>query len=125
MGIDITIEGDTIIIKQSRPINGRILNQKELYERAREIYPEAKVVPVVYSLDVDMITLDWISGKMDEFGIKHNDLVKQLAIDKSSLSSIFSGDRGLSKGQKAAFFFYFLSYELNRDFRRKNETGTR
>jgi hypothetical protein len=94
-----------------------ILNQKQLIERAKELYPDAKIVPVVFSLDVDGINLEWIENKMNEFGIKRNDLIKQLAIDKSSLSLIISGKRELSEPMRATFFYYFLTYELNRDFR--------
>lgn len=108
-------------ITQSRLVNGYILNQKELVERATILYKnlgrKVKVIPVVYSLNINEINLDWIKNKMDDFGIKRNDLIKQLAIDKSSLSSIFSGRVDLSKRTKATFFYYFLTYELNRDFR--------
>lgn len=119
MGIDIEIDGDKVIVRQSRLLNGYILNQKQLVERAREIfdYGDWKIVPVVYSLDVNEIDIPWIEAKMEEFGIKRNDIIKQLALDKSTLSSLFSGDRGLTKGVKAAFYFYFLTYQLNRDFR--------
>lgn len=119
-GIDIEIidKSDfTVKIAQNRLINGWILNQKELIERAKDIYPNAKIIPVVYSLNVDDITIDWINSRMDEFGIKRNDLIKQLALDKSSLSLYLSGKRKMDKSQKAAFYFYFLTYELNRDFR--------
>lgn len=115
--------GTTIKVKitQSRLINGYILNQKELIERAKDVYKNlgrnVKVVPVVYSLDVNKIDLEWIEKKMNEFGIKRKDLIKQLAIDKSSLSKIFSGRVELSKRTRATFFYYFLTYELNRDFR--------
>ncbi|MDM8174809.1 hypothetical protein QT327_10650 [Olivibacter sp. 47] len=118
MGIEIEVlDEKTVKITQSRLLNGFILNQKQLVERAKEIFPEHNIVPVVHSIDVDLIDLGWIEGRMKEFGIKRNDLIKQLAIDKSTLSSMFSGDRGLTKSQRAAFFFYFLTYELNRDFR--------
>ena len=98
-------------------LNGYILNQKQLIERGKELYPDAKIIPVAYSLNVDDITIEWIESKMQEFGIKRNDLIKQLAIDRSSLSLIMSGKRELSKPMRATFFYYFLTYELNRDFR--------
>jgi hypothetical protein len=125
-GIDVDVvevESSNIKVKitQSRLLNGYILNQKELVERAKEIFKstglKVKVVPVVFSLDVDRINVQWIENKMEEFGISRNDLVKQLAIDKSSLSLILSGNRELSKPMRATFFYYFLTYELNRDFR--------
>lgn len=118
MGIDIEpLEDGAVKVTQSRLINGYILNQKQLIERGKEVYPEAKIIPVVYSLNVDDITVEWIENKMKEFGIKRNDLIKQLAIDSSSLSLIMSGKRELSKPMRATFFYYFLTYELNRDFR--------
>ena len=117
-GIDIEIlEDNQVKITQSRLVNGFILNQKQLHERAREVFPDAKIIPVVYSLQVDEINTDWIEQQMEEFGIKRNDLIKQLAIDKSSLSEMFSGNRGLTKSMKANFFYYFLTYKLNRDLR--------
>lgn len=117
-GIDIEIlENDRVKITQSRLINGYILNQKQLVEKAKEIFPNSKVVPVVFSLQVKDITIEWINNQLTEYGIKRNDLIKQLAIDKSSLSEILSGNRGLTKSMKATFFYYFLTYRLNRDLR--------
>lgn len=117
-GIDIeTLEDNQVKISQSRLINGYILNQKQLHERAKNIFPDAKIIPVVYSLQVDDVTIEWVEQQMDEFGIKRNDLIKQIAIDKSSLSELFSGNRGLTKSMRATFFYYFLTYKLNRDLR--------
>ena len=111
----------TVIIKQSSLKNGYILNQKQLVERCKEVFSvhgiNTIVVPVVFTLDVSSIDIKWIESRMLEFGIKRNDLVKQLAIDKSSLSLVLSGKRELSKPMRATFFYYFMTYELNRDFR--------
>lgn len=106
-------------VTQKRLVNGYILNQKQLIERAKDVYkaPNLKIIPVVYSLDVSEINPKWIEDKMQEFGIRRSDLIKQLAIDKSSLSLYLSGNRKMDKSQKAAFYFYFLTYELNRDVR--------
>ncbi|MFV0565770.1 MAG: hypothetical protein ACK5NB_08060 [Flavobacteriaceae bacterium] len=126
MGIDIEIlgiENNTARVKisQRRLINGYILNQKELVERVKEAFEptglKTIVIPSVYSLDVNTIDINWIERKMTEFGIKRTDIMKQLAIDKSSLSLYLNGKRELYKSVKAMFFFYFLTYELNRDFR--------
>ncbi len=118
MGIELELlSNDTVRIKQNRLVNGYILNQRQLIERAKEVFPDHKIIPVVYSLNVDEIDLEWIRAKMEEFGIKRNDLIKQLAIDKSSLSLLLSGKRELSKPMRATFFYYFLSFELNKDLR--------
>lgn len=118
VGIDIEVLNEnTVKIVQSRIINGYILNKKELIDRVKEIFPGYKVQPVRYSLDVSDISLEWIQDKMKEFGLNTNDLVSQLALDKSTLSLFFSGERKMNKSVKALFFYYFLTYELNRDFR--------
>ena len=109
-------------IKQKHLYNGYILNQKQLVERAKLLYsnsglPKVKVIPVVYSLDVNIVSLEWVENKMDEFGVKRSDLIKQLSIDESSLSLFLSGKRKMNKLVKAAFYYYFLTYELNKDFR--------
>ena len=118
-GIEIQQQEDVVIIRQKRLINGYILNQKQLYQRAREIFPnpKIKIKPVVFSLDVNSINEDWINQKMQEFGIKIGDLVKQTTLDNSSLSLFLSGKRKMNKSVKALFYYYFLTYELNRDFR--------
>lgn len=118
VGISLEVlDDDTVKVSQTKLINGYILNQKQLIERGKDVYPDKKIIPVVFSLNVEDITLEWIESKMAEFGIKRNDLIKQLAIDRSSLSLIMSGKRELSKPMRATFFYYFLTYELNRDFR--------
>ncbi len=128
--IDGSLEDGEIKVKitQERLINGYILNQQQLIERVGEIFKDVitpnvfllvHVIPVVYSLDVNEIDISWIESRMDEFGVQRKDLIKQLAIDKSSLSLILSGKRELSKPMRALFFYYFLSYELNRDLRQE------
>lgn len=122
VGIDIKkVEDGTVIIAQNRIYNGLLLNQKQLHERARKIFPIEKIRTVVYHLEANTINLEWIVAKMQEFGIKRNDLIKQLAFDKSTLSLLLSGERGLTKSVKATFFYYFLTYELNRDLRKQVE----
>ena len=121
-GIEFEIDEDIVKVFQKKLVNGYILTQKELHERAKEIFPDAKIQPNVFSLDVSMIDVDWIENKMTEFGIKRNDLIKQLALDKSYISLLFADDNnsrkiGLSKQVRSMFYYYFLTYELNRDFR--------
>lgn len=120
----LSVEEDviTIRVEQKKLVNNYVLNQWELVSRAGQLFEKLQgyrfhFKPVVFSLDVSEITLDWIANKMKEFKIKRKDLIKQLAIDESSLSLYLSGKRKMDKSQRAAFFYYFMTYELNRDFR--------
>lgn len=123
LGIEIEfLDDNTVKISQARLKNGYILNQRQLHERAKEIFPDKHIIPDVFSLGVNDITTEWIESKMKEFGIKRSDLVKQLALTKSYISLLFADDSNnrkinLSRPIKAMFFYYFLTYELNRDFR--------
>ncbi len=122
MGIDIEVlDEGKVKITQTRLINGYLLNQKQLVDRAWEVFPDWRVIPVVFSLDVESIDINWIKNKMKDYGIKRKDLIKQLAINESYLSRVFSKDKkysvDLSKPMKATFFYYFLTYELNEDLR--------
>jgi len=117
-GIKISkVEEDTVVIKQETLLNGYILNQKQLVTIAKSIYPDYKIKPVVYSINVDKVTIEWINDKLNEFGIKNNDLVKQLTIDKATLTLYLSSNKELTKPIKALFFYYFLTYEINKAIR--------
>lgn len=118
LGLDYRYDDlDRIIVTQIELKNGWILNQSQLIERARKIFPNEKIVPNVFSLNTDLIDLDWIKNKMNEFGIKQKDIVKHLSVSKSELSRIITGSTGLSNRTKASFYFYFLTFELNKSFR--------
>jgi len=124
-GIDIEILDYNIIkITQARLLKGFLFNQKELYDRARKIFPnkEIKIIPVVYNLQLSDINEEWILEKMDELGIKRKDLIKQLGADSSYLSLLFADKSNprkinLTRSMKATFYYYFMTYQLGREFR--------
>lgn len=126
IAVDILMVEDKVItirVEQTHLVNNYILNQSELVNRAGQLFEKIDgyklhFKTVVYSLDASEITLEWVEKKMREFGLKRKDLVKQLAIEKPTLDLYFSGKSKLDKSQRAAFFYYFLTYELNRDFRK-------
>lgn len=118
VGIDIEFLDDQHLkITQKQLFNGFILTKNELVDRAKKIFPDYIVKPVRYSLDVSTIDAIYIKSKIKEIGLNVNDLAAQTAIDKSSLSLFLSGERKMNKSVKALFFYYFLTYELNKDFR--------
>jgi phosphopantothenoylcysteine synthetase/decarboxylase len=108
-----------VLIKQTRLINGFILNQKQLVTRAKKVFAPQKIHarPAVFSLNVSHISADWITSKQKEYNIKTTDLVKQLAINKITLKKILQGSLSPSIHLKAAFYYYFLVFELNNLFR--------
>jgi hypothetical protein len=118
VGIEIEfIDESHLRIIQKTNYNNFILTKNELVDRAKKIFPSFIVKPVRYSLDLDLITLDWVNSKMKEIGLNRNDLVAQTAIDASSLSLVLTGERKMNKSVKALFYYYFLMYDLNRELR--------
>lgn len=119
VGIEISVSEDKVFIKQVSLFNGYILNNQQLYERAKGVFrgQRTKIVVQVYRFNPEDVTIKWIEEKMTEFGLSRKDLINQLALDKSRVSLYFSDGRGLTNTIKAAFFYYFLTYELNRDLR--------
>lgn len=118
VGIEIDfLDEQHLRITQKKLYNGFVLTKNELVDRAKKIFPDYIVKPVRYSLDVSVIDVIYIKSKIKEIGLNVNDLAAQTAIDKSSLSLFLSGERKMNKSVKALFFYYFLTYELNKDFR--------
>ena len=126
MGIIIEIlemdenEARVKVVQKHSP-NGYFLNQKQLVERVKEVFAhtglKTKVYPVVYKIDVNEVTPEWIKARMEEFGIKRKDIIRQLDLDISSLSLMLSGERKMNKLVRSAFYYYFLTYQINRDLR--------
>jgi len=121
VGIEIDfLDEQHLKITQKKLYNGFVLTKNELVDRAKKIFPDYIVKPVRYSLDVSVIDVIYIKSKIKEIGLNVNDLAAQTAIDKSSLSLFLSGERKMNKSVKALFFYYFLTYELNKNFRSEN-----
>lgn len=118
VGIEIEfIDNENLKITQVKNYNGYILTKKELVEKAKKVFPDFLIKPVRFSLDISEIDENWIKEKMKAIGLSINDLVAQTTIDKSSLSLFLSGERKMNKSVKALFYYYFTTYELNRDLR--------
>ena len=116
----LSYDGNGVIVKTWQMENPaeKYLSSKELIDRARDVFtvvvPESKihVRPVPYKKDdLKNLTVQSINAKIEELGLKPKDLVKLLDIDKSSLSLILSGERELSKANKAMFYYFFKSLE--------------
>lgn len=119
-GIHIEVNEEEKIVKitQKELINGYILTNKELFQRARELFDkDYKIMPIVFSLDLSEITVDWIQDQMNDLGIKPKDIISQLGVDKSSLSLYLSGKIKMNKLVRSSFYYYFLVYKINRDLR--------
>ena len=114
-------------VEQKENRNGFILTQSQLVARAATVLSplenkfQIEWVPLTFRPAFDEIDNEWIKARMIDLKLKNKDISKQLAIDESTISQLIGGRRTLTKFQKAAFFYYFLTFELNRDFRAQAE----
>lgn len=129
MGIDIEIleaDDNSALVKatQKRVGNGFYLSQKQIADRVKSIFEptgidpkNVKVISLTNQLDLSLITPEWIDSRMEEFNLKRSDLINHLGIDKTAVSRYLNGTRRMNKMVKSAFFWYFLTYQINRDLR--------
>jgi len=124
--VDILSFEDEVIrvrVEQAELKNNYMLNQAQLVGRAATVFAPLEnryrihYVALTYQPDLAEIDYNWINESLSRFKISRNDLIKQMGIDKSTLSELLSGNRNLTKFQKAAFFYYFMTYQLNHDIR--------
>ncbi len=78
-----------------------------------QIMNERTNIQEISADDLMMVTPEWVHEQLTKHGLKRSDLIRQLGFDKASLSLILSGKRGMPKSTRAAFYFYFLAYELS------------
>ena len=108
-------EQGIVTIEQVKANNGRIRTNKELHQLARRLYPDKryKIHPITFSLNLDLVTPEWIKERMDTLHIHTKDLVKQLGITPSEISVFVNGKRPMSRAMRSMFYYYFLTFELN------------
>jgi hypothetical protein len=107
---------DTVIVKQNEIIYSQIFSNKQLYSLAKEIFPESKIIPVVYSLDLDKITIEWVTKNMRLYGINAKDLQRQLGFEKETINDFLKLRTKLKPLEKSSLFYYFLTFENNKHY---------
>ena len=106
-------------VEQKEMVGDRYLNHKELIERTRnmfkgEIPDEWKlIVSAVDSNknDIEAITPSWITKRMKQLGLKGKHVSNRIGIDRSTISSILTGEKELTKWHKATFYYFFKYHE--------------
>jgi len=111
-GIEFSFPDDeTIVIKQKEIPQNRLFSNKQLYVLVKEIFPESKIIPVVFSLNLNIVTIEWVTKQMQLYGIKSKDLQRQLGFKKEIINNFLKSGSRLEPTEKAALFYYFLTFE--------------
>ena len=108
----------TILIRQKRLINDKVLTKAELVERAKDFLKVPSIAddtaihvrPIVFNVtDSEVVNHFWIQQQMQKNNLQLKHLVEIIGIDKSTLSELVSGKSSLTKWHKAAFYYFFKS----------------
>lgn len=108
-------EGKLVVRVEQKQVNGKQLTRKELVDRVRDLFKSEipddwtlNIAPVDFDRDdIKAITPDWIAGEMEALGLKAKHISTHTGLDKSTLSTLLSGNRPLTKWQKVAFYYFF------------------
>lgn len=118
VGVDILeVSGNTVTVRveQSRNLDGKVLEPKELIEKAKEVLshiPEGlfkyQFRPLVWKGDgVESVDGEWVKRRMKERGLTQEQLAAAMGSDKHVISKLLSGKYGFTTAWKAAFWYYF------------------
>jgi len=107
-------------VEQKEIVGDRYLNHKELIQRTREMF--AGEIPDEWKLivsamdsnkeDIESINPEWIGKRMKRLGLKGKHISSRIGIDQSTISSILTGEKELTKWHKAAFYYFFKYQEV-------------
>ena len=112
--VEATDQEITAKVTQKSLSIGKVLTQKELHSIGKNILQgqnkTVRVRPQSFSLDIRIVTPDWVKEKMKALNIRKNDIVSQLHLHKHILNSFLKGNYNLSRMSKASLFWYFFLY---------------
>lgn len=118
----LNVDNNAIAVRayQTEAVKGRYLTASEIVERVKKMFdgeiPEeykVHVRPVVFNTsEMSGITPEYINGKLEQMKLQPKHLVQYLGIDKATISVILSGEKPLTKWQKAAFYYFFRNFSL-------------
>ncbi|WP_310595109.1 hypothetical protein [Flavobacterium sp.] len=108
---------DLVIVRQAEVVYNQLFSNKQLFTLGRELF-EAPIIikPVVYSLDLSQITIEWVISQMKLYRINAKDLQRQLGFKKETIAGFLKLRKTLQPIEKSSLFYYFLSFKSNVDY---------
>lgn len=108
---------DLVIVRQAEVVYNQLFSNKQLHTLGRELFTAPiKIKPVVYSLDLSKITIEWVISQMELYGINAKDLQRQLGFEKETIAGFLKLRKTLQPIEKSSLFYYFLSFKSNVDY---------
>jgi hypothetical protein len=106
----------TVLTSQGKSFHENHFEVKRLVEISKELFApyingmvfHVGTLPYVAS-PVEVVTSEWVTQHMSRYKVALKQLAIDTGINKSSLSSVITGDKPLSDPMRAMFFYYFKS----------------
>lgn len=114
--ISVTDRGINVEIRQSKSAAENYFDAKRLVEIAHETWdPFVEGIKVMVGSQpyrrppVDVVDHLWIHKEMVRTGTRIKDIAEDTGVDYTTLSALSNGDKPLSQGMKAMFYYYFMA----------------
>ena len=116
--VEVTADTVTIMTTQGKSFHENQTDAKRLVEITKEVFApylfdmklHVGTIPYVPS-PVEVVTSEWITQQMSRYKVALKQLAADTGINKSSLSSVITGDKPLSDPMRAMFYYYLKGFE--------------
>lgn len=108
---------DLVIVRQKEVVYNQLFTSKQLHTLGRELFTAPIIIkPVVYSLDLSKITIEWVISQMKLYRINAKDLQRQVGFEKETIADFLNLRKTLQPIEKSSLYYYFLSFKSNVDY---------
>lgn len=108
---------DIVIVRQTEVVYNQLFTSKQLHTLGRELFVLPIIIkPVVYSLDLSKITIEWVTNQMKLYHINSIDLQRQVGFKKETITGFLKLGKTLQPREKSSLYYYFLTFKNNVDY---------
>lgn len=108
---------DLVIVRQTEVLYNQLFSNKQLHTLGRELFELPIIIkPVVYSLDLSKITIEWVTNQMKLYHINSIDLQRQVGFKKETITGFLKLGKTLQPREKSSLYYYFLTFKNNVDY---------
>ena len=106
-----------VIVRQTEVVYNQLFSNKQLHTLGRKLFEvPIIIIPVVYSLDLSKITIEWVTNQMKLYHINSIDLQRQLGFKKETITGFLKLGKTLQPKEKSSLYYYFLTFKNNVDY---------